>query len=67
MKICLKELRETYNCIRLINRRSWIKNGVIKKVEEESYELISIFVKSIITAKQNQINTAHSSTQIKSG
>lgn len=33
MKVCLKELRETYNCLRLISKKNWIKITIsLKKV-----------------------------------
>ena len=54
MKICLKELRESHNCLRIMIR------GKICKSEQkgneliiESNELISIFVKSIKTATRS--------------
>jgi four helix bundle protein len=53
MKVCLKELRETYNCLRLIGKRNWIASGLIKEVQEVN-ELISIFVTSIKTAQKNK-------------
>ncbi|HQW93219.1 MAG TPA: four helix bundle protein [Ferruginibacter sp.] len=53
MKISAKELRETYNCIRLIRKRKWHAEDKILKVLDENNQLISIFVKSIETAKKN--------------
>ena len=53
MKISAKELRETYNCIRLIRKRKWYAEEKILKVLDENNQLISIFVKSIETAKKN--------------
>jgi four helix bundle protein len=53
MKISAKELRETYNCLRLINKRKWISEEVLKSLVDENNQLISIFVKSIETAKNN--------------
>jgi four helix bundle protein len=52
MKVCLKELRETYNCLRLINKKKWLKEvwGVYLN---ESNELVAIFVSSIKTAQSN--------------
>jgi len=51
MKICLKELRESHNCLRIMHRAG------IYETEQESLdliqecnELICIFVKSIVTA-----------------
>ena len=53
MKIAAKELRETHNCLRLINKRRWFSEEVIKSHIDENNQLISIFVKSIETAKNN--------------
>jgi four helix bundle protein len=53
MKVSAKELRETYNCIRLIRKRKWYAEEKIVKVLDENNQLISIFVKSIETAKKN--------------
>lgn len=54
MKISLKELRETYICMKIIVLgdllRSEFNVDVLKK---ENDELISIFVKSILTAENN--------------
>ena len=51
MKVCLKELRESYNCLRIIHRTKIFKSEtqVLESVKEAN-ELISIFVKSINTA-----------------
>ena len=53
MKVCLKELRETYNCLRLIRKKNWIKEGLEVQVKE-SNELVAIFVTSVKTAQANQ-------------
>jgi four helix bundle protein len=51
MKICLKELRESYNCLRIFHRAGiYDSEKQIKFLLEECNELISIFVKSISTA-----------------
>ena len=54
MKIALKELRETYNCLRIIHRRQWIQKEKIEHVINENNQLIAIFVSSINTALKNQ-------------
>ena len=55
MKICLKELRETKVWLLMITRAHLIKPKLkLKPIVDENNELISIFVKSIQTAKQNQ-------------
>jgi four helix bundle protein len=53
MKISLKELRETYNCLRLIRRRNWYSERELNNWIDENNQLISIFVKSIETAQKN--------------
>lgn len=52
MRIILKELRETYICIEIIKETKLCRNAKkLDTIYEESNELISIFVKSIETAK----------------
>lgn len=54
LKICLKELRETFIWLKIITKAELIKP--IEKLEPlmtETNELISIFVSSIETAKKN--------------
>jgi len=55
MGICLKELRESYNCLRIINRAKLFtgKQEKMDKVIDENNQLISIFVASIKTSKNN--------------
>lgn len=51
MKICLKELRESFNCLRILHRAKIFKTEeMLKGLIAECNELISIFVKSIRTA-----------------
>lgn len=52
MKVCLKELRETCNCLRLIKKKAWIREGLEAPVKE-SNELVAIFVVRIKTAQNN--------------
>jgi four helix bundle protein len=47
-KIILKELRETLICSKILQRKSWLPGATLIR---ENNELISIFVKSVITAK----------------
>lgn len=55
MKVILKELRETFVCLKIIQRSKLYKTKENhKKAKKENNELISIFVKSIETAKINQ-------------
>ncbi len=57
MKISLKELRETYTCLRIIERAKLFNNScVLNTAKAENNELISIFVKSVETA-QKRIKT----------
>ena len=54
MKIVLKELRETFICLKIIERTKLYKTHTkIEKAKHENNELISIFVKSIETARKN--------------
>ena len=55
MKISLKELRETYTCLKLIHKKSWIDGEVLNPQMNENNQLIAIFFKSIETAKKNSI------------
>ena len=54
MKIVLKELRETFICLKIIHRTKLYKiEEKIERAMKENNELISIFVKSIETANKN--------------
>jgi four helix bundle protein len=53
MKVALKELRETYNCSRIIKKKNWYDLSRTETVLNENNQLISIFVKSIETARKN--------------
>ena len=54
MGICLKELRETFNCLKIIERANLTSNTeLINTLKIEVNELLSIFVSSIKTAKTN--------------
>ena len=54
IKIVLKELRETFICLKIIHRTKLFKSEekIISAIKE-SNELISIFVKSASTAQKN--------------
>ena len=54
MKIALKELRETNNCLKIINHLKWINEQSMLSELKECNELIAIFVKSITTAQKNK-------------
>ena len=59
MKICLKELRETRVWLKIIGKTKLIKpESKLKLIIEENDQLISIFVASIKTAKENKIKTS---------
>lgn len=46
MKVGLKELRETYNCARIIKKKDWYNKEKLDKLINENNQLISIFVKA---------------------
>jgi four helix bundle protein len=51
MQIILKELRETKICLKIIERKKYIKNNSVSDVLKENEELVAIFAQSVITAK----------------
>jgi len=51
MQICLKELRESQICLKIIERKSYIDNDLIELTLKECGELVAIFTSSIKTAK----------------
>jgi four helix bundle protein len=53
MKIALKELRESMICLKIIERKKYLRDRSILNSISEINELISIFVKSIQTANTN--------------
>jgi len=55
MKVCLKELRESYVCLKIILKAINVSDELIlNNLIIESNELISIFVKSIHTASSSK-------------
>ena len=56
MQIVLKEMRESFFWLKLLQRTEKIANEMIKPLIDESNEFISILVKSIYTSKQKQRN-----------
>jgi four helix bundle protein len=54
MKIALKELRETYQSLQIVLIKKMSKDITLEKLLDENNQLISIFVKSIQTARINQ-------------
>ncbi|MEZ5003064.1 MAG: four helix bundle protein [Chitinophagales bacterium] len=54
MKIVLKELRETFICLKIIHKSKLVESEEkINWAKKENNELISIFVKSVETARKN--------------
>jgi len=57
MKVVLKELRETFVCLKIIYKSKLYKTEKkITTAMKENDELISIFVKSVATAQKNLEN-----------
>lgn len=55
MKVCLKELRESHNCLRILLKAKIYKSEEkLKGIISECNELIAIFVKSIDTASKSK-------------
>ena len=55
MKICLKELKETHVALQIVSRKSLVKDfTLVDKSVTECKELISIFVRSVETARKNK-------------
>lgn len=53
MKISLKELRETYTCLKIIEKAKLSGDfSMLDIAKKENNELISIFVKSVETAQK---------------
>jgi four helix bundle protein len=58
LKLILKELRETFVCLKIIKRKPLLQEeSLVDSAFMENNELISIFVKSIQTAKNNQLKS----------
>lgn len=55
MKIALKELRETRNCLAIIEKLNWDISINLSEIRKECTELIYIFLKSIDTARKTII------------
>lgn len=57
MKICLKELKETHVALQIIRRKPLVKDLIkAEKAIAECKELISIFIRSVETAKKNKLS-----------
>jgi four helix bundle protein len=53
MKVCQKELRETHVWLKFVKRMKLYETDDLETALKEGNELISIFVKSIVTAQRN--------------
>ena len=53
VKIILKELRESNICLKILQRKKYLPDSILMPALKEANELISIFVKSAKTAKEN--------------
>jgi len=53
MKICLKELRESSICLKIIKRKPFLEAEIVDPTLKECGELVAIFTKSVKTAKAN--------------
>jgi four helix bundle protein len=53
MKVCLKELRESHNCLQLIKEMGWYDLEKLECAIQEANELISIFCASVKTVSKN--------------
>jgi hypothetical protein len=65
MKVCLKELRETFNCLKLIRRKKWHGEEELNPLLTENNELISIFVASLKTVVRNKRAAEHIRKDVK--
>jgi four helix bundle protein len=54
MKVALKELRETFNALRIVRKANWSSAEKLNAILDENNQLISIFVRSIETATKNE-------------
>lgn len=51
MKVCLKELRESQICLKIIKRKPLLVHEIVDKTLKESGELVAIFTSSITTTE----------------
>src|SRR5262249_13992250 len=54
LKVCLKELRESFRWLRLVQTVPLLATGEVQALAAETDELIRIFVRSIQTAQRKQ-------------
>jgi len=60
MKVALKELRETFNGLKIVKTVKWVSADKRNPILNENNQLISIFVSSIGTANRNEENNKKS-------
>jgi four helix bundle protein len=54
-QVVLKELRETYNALRILHRSGCYKQAdILENIRKECNELVSIFVKTVQSAKKRK-------------
>ncbi len=53
MSVSLKELRETLICLKIVAKAEMLALEKLQPLDDEADELVSIFVTSVKTAKQN--------------
>jgi four helix bundle protein len=59
LKVCLKELRETWRALRLLQRTLKISNtGEIDSLIEETQQLIRVFYASVRTVRERKANSS---------
>jgi len=63
MKIALKELRETYTCLRIIRPQNRIAEDKLAPLIDENNQLIAIVVTCIKTAHLKRIAASHKRSQ----
>lgn len=54
LKVCLKELRESQICLKIIKRKPYLKLDSVEPVLTECSELVAIFTTSVKTAKSKE-------------
>ncbi|MEZ4908972.1 MAG: four helix bundle protein [Saprospiraceae bacterium] len=54
MKICLKELRESQICLKILEKKEYLKKSDFEEILTESGELVAIFTKSVKTIDDKQ-------------
>jgi len=55
VKIILKELRESFVCLKILKRKEYLPEDILLPILKEADELIAIFVRSHKTAKANML------------